>query len=196
MTMGFEGVPTGYCLAMARRLVLASRARIERVGHRNDPGIMSPRQWKEYREMQRRAGIAEEAERLRAQRIERDAGALGRLSTPALEVVTKTNDDCRPSWPSVRKVQLVVCSFFEISLVDLVSHRRTAAVVRPRQIAMYLARMITPLSLPQIAGRFGGRDHTTAIHAVRKIDALIKRDAVMNEEVLMLQRLLQPDGGE
>ena len=71
------------------------------------------------------------------------------------------------------------------------SSRRTANVVRPRQIAMYLAKTLTLRSLPEIGRRFGGRDHTTVLHAVRKIEGLVGNDAVLAEEVEILKRLLQ-----
>ena len=69
--------------------------------------------------------------------------------------------------------------------------RRTANVVRPRQVAMYLAKTLTLRSLPEIGRRFGGRDHTTVLHAVRKIEALVSRDVALSEEVESLKRQLQ-----
>ena len=73
----------------------------------------------------------------------------------------------------------------------LLSSRRTANVVRPRQIAMYLAKTLTLRSLPEIGRRFGGRDHTTVLHAVRKIESLVGNDNVLAEEIELLKRLLQ-----
>jgi chromosomal replication initiator protein len=64
-------------------------------------------------------------------------------------------------------------------------------VVRPRQIAMYLAKTLTLRSLPEIGRRFGGRDHTTVLHAVRKIEGLVGNDNMLAEEVELLKRLLQ-----
>ena len=69
--------------------------------------------------------------------------------------------------------------------------RRTANVVRPRQVAMYLAKTLTLRSLPEIGRRFGGRDHTTVLHAVRKIEALVSKDIALSEEVESLKRQLQ-----
>jgi chromosomal replication initiator protein len=63
-------------------------------------------------------------------------------------------------------------------------------VVKPRQIAMYLAKVLTPRSLPEIGRRFGGRDHTTVLHAVRKIEGLAKTDTNLNEELELLKRML------
>ena len=63
--------------------------------------------------------------------------------------------------------------------------------MRPRQIAMYLAKTLTLRSLPEIGRRFGGRDHTTVLHAVRKIENLVGNDNVLAEEIELLKRLLQ-----
>jgi chromosomal replication initiator protein len=64
-------------------------------------------------------------------------------------------------------------------------------VVRPRQVAMYLAKTLTLRSLPEIGRRFGGRDHTTVLHAVRKIEGLVAKDVALSEEVESLKRQLQ-----
>jgi chromosomal replication initiator protein len=64
-------------------------------------------------------------------------------------------------------------------------------IVRPRQVAMYLAKMMTPRSLPEIGRRFGGRDHTTVLHAVRKIEDQIGGDVKMAQEMELLKRLIQ-----
>jgi chromosomal replication initiator protein len=63
-------------------------------------------------------------------------------------------------------------------------------VVRPRQIAMYLAKVLTLRSLPEIGRRFGGRDHTTVLHAVRKIEGLVQGDKALAEEIEVLKRML------
>jgi len=73
----------------------------------------------------------------------------------------------------------------------LLSSRRTANVVRPRQVAMYLAKILTLRSLPEIGRRFGGRDHTTVLHAVRKIESLAGNDNAFAEEIEALKRQLQ-----
>jgi hypothetical protein len=79
--------------------------------------------------------------------------------------------------PTVERIQRAVCEHYHISMLDLLSERRTAVIVEPRQIAMYLAKMLTPRSLPDIGRRFNGKDHTTILYAVRKIAALLKEDA-------------------
>jgi chromosomal replication initiator protein len=72
----------------------------------------------------------------------------------------------------------------------MLSQRRTANVVRPRQIAMYLAKTLTMRSLPEIGRKFGGRDHTTVLHGVRKIEALVAIDGELDGEIQQLKRRL------
>ena len=81
-----------------------------------------------------------------------------------------------PRFPSISSIQRAVCAAFEIRMVELVSERRFKEWVLPRQVAMYLCKVMSPRSLPDIGRRFGGRDHTTVLHAVRKIEALIQTD--------------------
>lgn len=92
----------------------------------------------------------------------------------------------RTAYPRISLIQEVVAQRFEVSKLDMTSHRRTAAVVLPRQVAMYLAKEMTPKSLPEIGRLFGGRDHTTVLHAVRKIAAMV----VLNDE---LPELFDPE---
>jgi chromosomal replication initiator protein len=73
----------------------------------------------------------------------------------------------------------------------MTSERRARAVARPRQVAMYLAKQLTTRSLPEIGKKFGGRDHTTVMHAVRKIEELALADAALAEDVELLRRMLQ-----
>ena len=103
-------------------------------------------------------------------------------------------DLIRPMEPKrvkIEDIQRVVARQYNVSRADLLSSRRTANVVRPRQIAMYLAKTLTLRSLPEIGRRFGGRDHTTVLHAVRKIESLVDHDSVLAEEIELLKRLLQ-----
>ena len=100
----------------------------------------------------------------------------------------------RPQEPKrikIEDIQRVVARQYNVSRSDLLSSRRTANVVRPRQVAMYLAKTLTLRSLPEIGRRFGGRDHTTVLHAVRKIEALVSKDIALSEEVESLKRQLQ-----
>jgi chromosomal replication initiator protein len=85
----------------------------------------------------------------------------------------------------------VVARQYNVSRADLLSSRRTANVVRPRQVAMYLAKTLTLRSLPEIGRRFGGRDHTTVLHAVRKIEGLVGNDTMLADEIEVLKRQLQ-----
>ncbi len=91
----------------------------------------------------------------------------------------------------IEDIQKLVATHFNVSRADILSSRRTANVVKPRQIAMYLAKILTPRSLPEIGRRFGGRDHTTVLHAVRKIDALVAKDSALKRELELLKQLLE-----
>ncbi len=84
-----------------------------------------------------------------------------------------------------------VADHYNLRMSDLLSARRARAVARPRQVAMYLAKMLTSKSLPDIGRRFGGRDHTTVIHAVRKIEELRQSDSQIAEDVELLRRSLE-----
>jgi len=96
-----------------------------------------------------------------------------------------------PRRPKISDIQRAVCQHYNVTLVDLLSIRRTAKLVRPRQVAMYIAKTLLLKSLPDIAQRFGDRDHTTALHAVRKIEALVAKDVSLSDEVELLKRQLQ-----
>ncbi len=103
-------------------------------------------------------------------------------------------DLIRPQEPKrvkIEDIQRVVARQYNVSRADLLSARRTANVVRPRQVAMYLAKTLTLRSLPEIGRRFGGRDHTTVLHAVRKIENLVGNDTSLAEEIEVLKRQLQ-----
>jgi len=76
-------------------------------------------------------------------------------------------------------IQKTVAQYFDISFQDMKARRRTKAIAYPRQIAMYLSRDLTRLSLPEIGQFFGGRDHTTVLHACEKIDKEIKSSEKM-----------------
>jgi chromosomal replication initiator protein len=95
-----------------------------------------------------------------------------------------------PKRVKIEDIQKLVANRFSVTRQDILSARRTATVVKPRQIAMYLAKVLTPRSLPEIGRRFGGRDHTTVLHAVRKIEGLAKTDTGLNEELELLKRML------
>jgi chromosomal replication initiation ATPase DnaA len=91
---------------------------------------------------------------------------------PVAAVVLVADDDAPVTIPKVRDIQRAVCEHFKVSFIDLISHRRDRQATFPRQIAMYLCKTLTLRSLPDIGDRFGGRDHTTILYAVRKITRL------------------------
>jgi chromosomal replication initiator protein len=96
-----------------------------------------------------------------------------------------------PKRVKIEDIQRLVANHYNVSRADILSSRRTATVVRPRQIAMYLAKSLTLRSLPEIGRRFGGRDHTTVLHAVRKIEGMVAKDTELATEIDHLKRMLQ-----
>ena len=92
---------------------------------------------------------------------------------------------------TIEDIQKRVAEHFNIRLADMHSPRRARAVARPRQVAMYLCKQLTARSLPEIGRKFGGRDHTTVMHAVRKIEELSQLDATLAEDVELLRRMLE-----
>jgi len=92
---------------------------------------------------------------------------------------------------TIEEIQKRVAEHYNIRLADMHSARRARAVARPRQVAMYLAKQLTSRSLPEIGRKFGGRDHTTVMHAVKKIDELRQADAGFSEDVDLLRRMLE-----
>jgi chromosomal replication initiator protein len=92
---------------------------------------------------------------------------------------------------TIEEIQKRVAEHFNIRLADMHSARRARAVARPRQVAMYLAKQLTSRSLPEIGRKFGGRDHTTVMHAVRKVDELRATDSAFSEDVELLRRMLE-----
>ena len=92
---------------------------------------------------------------------------------------------------TIDEIQRTVCQFYRVDRTEMASKRRARAVVRPRQVAMYLAKVLTPRSYPEIGRKFGGRDHSTVIHAVRLIEDLRARDADMDGDVRSLLRQLE-----
>lgn len=92
---------------------------------------------------------------------------------------------------TIDEIQKRVAEHYNIRLADMHSARRARIVARPRQVAMYLAKQLTPRSLPEIGRKFGGRDHTTVIHAVRKVEELTAQDQSLRDDVELLRRMLQ-----
>jgi chromosomal replication initiator protein len=92
---------------------------------------------------------------------------------------------------SVENIQKTVADFYKIKVADMYSKRRPASIARPRQIAMYLAKELTQKSLPEIGELFGGRDHTTVLHAVRKIGAERQQHTELNQQLHVLEQTLK-----
>ena len=92
---------------------------------------------------------------------------------------------------SIEEIQKAVERHCKVGHIELISARRTASLVRPRQIAMFLSRHLTPNSLPVIGRKFGGRDHTTVIHAVRQIEKLRASDLEIDADVRHLLLMLE-----
>ena len=92
---------------------------------------------------------------------------------------------------SVENIQKTVADFYKIKIADMYSKKRPASIARPRQIAMYLAKEMTQKSLPEIGELFGGRDHTTVLHAVRKISAERQKNSELNQQLHVLEQTLK-----
>ncbi len=92
---------------------------------------------------------------------------------------------------SVENIQKTVADFYKIKVADMYSKKRPASIARPRQIAMYLAKDMTKKSLPEIGELFGGRDHTTVLHAVRKIGEERGRNSELNQQLHVLEQTLK-----
>ncbi|MGE5116712.1 MAG: chromosomal replication initiator protein DnaA [Betaproteobacteria bacterium] len=91
----------------------------------------------------------------------------------------------------VENIQKTVADFYKIKVADMYSKKRPASIARPRQIAMYLAKEMTQKSLPEIGELFGGRDHTTVLHAVRKIGGERQKNAELNQQLHVLEQTLK-----
>lgn len=96
-----------------------------------------------------------------------------------------------PKRVKIDDILRIVAKHYGVQRGDLLSSRRNQSIVRPRQVGMYLAKTLTSRSLPEIGRRFGGRDHTTVLHAIRKIDQLKQQDGALKEELDILTRMLK-----
>ena len=92
---------------------------------------------------------------------------------------------------TVEEIQRKVSEHFNIRLSDLIGPKRVRTFARPRQMAMYLSKQLTSRSLPEIGRRFGGRDHTTVMHGVRKIEELMQKDSQIADDLELLRRALE-----
>jgi chromosomal replication initiator protein len=110
------------------------------------------------------------------------------LAEKTLADLIRTRDVKRVRIEDILKI---VSRHYKVPRNELLSARRSRDVVRPRQIAMYLAKALTSRSLPEIGRRFGGRDHTTVLHSVRKVEQMIKDDMELGQEIELLKRMLE-----
>jgi chromosomal replication initiator protein len=125
-------------------------------------------------------------------RVVAHATLVGRAITPemaeeVLHDLLRAND----RRVTIEDIQKRVAEHYNIKLLEMSSHRRARIVARPRQVAMYLAKQLTSRSLPEIGRKFGGRDHTTVMHAVRKIEQLKESNAELTEDIELLRRMLE-----
>ena len=109
----------------------------------------------------------------------------------AEQIVRDLMRGAEPRRVRIDDILRTVSKHYGVNRGDLLSGRRNRSIVRPRQIGMYLAKLLTSRSLPEIGRRFGNRDHTTVLHAIRKIEQLMNDDSQLREEVELLKRLLR-----
>jgi chromosomal replication initiation ATPase DnaA len=95
--------------------------------------------------------------------------------------------------PSISRIKHVVAQHFNVSVLDMESQRRTMDIVRPRQVAVYLAKNLTRRSLPAIGRCFGGRDHTTALASVRRIEKIRAEDSAMDRDIKEIKAKLEAE---
>src|SRR6201996_1605736 len=123
--------------------------------------------------------------------VARVGGDLARLTLDEAQTILRPHLSCNERKVTVDQIQKTVAEHYGLKQADLISERRARAVARPRQVAMWLAKQITVRSLPDIGRRFGGRDHTTVLHAVRRIEALKGEDPAIARDVDVLLRKLR-----
>ncbi|HLZ74938.1 chromosomal replication initiator protein DnaA [Phenylobacterium sp.] len=123
--------------------------------------------------------------------VARVGGEVARLTLDEAQTILRPHLSCNERKVTVDQIQKTVAEHYGLKQADLISERRARAVARPRQVAMWLAKQITVRSLPDIGRRFGGRDHTTVLHAVRRIEALKGEDPQIARDVDVLLRKLR-----
>jgi chromosomal replication initiator protein len=123
--------------------------------------------------------------------IARVGGDVARLSLDDAQGILRPHLSVSERKVTVDQIQKTVAEHYNLKQADLISERRARAVARPRQVAMWLAKQVTVRSLPDIGRRFGGRDHTTVLHAVRRIDQLKNEDPTIARDVDVLLRKLR-----
>lgn len=123
--------------------------------------------------------------------VARVGADVAKLTLDEAQAILRPHLACNERKVTVDMIQKVVAEHYGLKQADLISERRARAVARPRQVAMWLAKQITTRSLPDIGRRFGGRDHTTVLHAVRRIEELKADDAGIARDVDVLLRKLR-----
>ena len=123
--------------------------------------------------------------------VARVGGDLARLTLDEAQTILRPHLSCNERKVTVDQIQKTVAEHYSLTQADLISERRARAVARPRQVAMWLAKQITTRSLPDIGRRFGGRDHTTVLHAVRRIEQLKAEDPAIARDTDVLLRKLR-----
>ena len=123
--------------------------------------------------------------------VARVGADVARLTLDEAQGILRPHLACNERKVTVDTIQKTVSEHYGLKQADLISERRARAVARPRQVAMWLAKQITTRSLPDIGRRFGGRDHTTVLHAVRRIEALKAEDPALARDVDVLLRKLR-----
>jgi chromosomal replication initiation ATPase DnaA len=166
----------------------ARQARIAEAGAREQDRLRAIRD-EAIRVSELKEKAREEAER------ERFAAILA-LSREALALRDAAKVRATVTYPSVRKIIFAVAKAFGVAPIDVMSHRRTYDVVLPRQVAMYLAKTTTLRSLPDIGRQFGGKDHSTILHGVRKIAARMAVDDSFRAKVEALRASVAPQTDE
>lgn len=156
----------------------------------------------QYKDLKIAAGVMEFLAHRITTNVRVLEGALTRLfafaSLVGREITLELTQDCladilRASDRklTIEEIQRRVAEHYNIRLSDMIGPKRLRTIARPRQVAMYLAKQLTPRSLPEIGRRFGGRDHTTIMHGVRRIEELMSTDSQLSDDLLLLRRLLQ-----
>jgi chromosomal replication initiator protein len=123
--------------------------------------------------------------------VARVGADVARLGLDEAQGILRPHLACNERKVTVDMIQKAVAEHYSLKQADLISERRARAVARPRQVAMWLAKQITTRSLPDIGRRFGGRDHTTVLHAVRRIESLKGEDAAIARDIDVLLRKLR-----
>jgi hypothetical protein len=184
---GHAMTPTQYALHHARKQRLARIAAAATTKGIVDTSVVDPSVARETRpEPAAPASVPPAASRPEPQ---------GRKA-PWFHIESETEAPDPSAGPGVREIQHAVCAHYGVSLRDLLSPCRHASIVRPRQVAVYLCKQMTALSMLKIGHLFGGRDHTTILVSNRKIAALLKTDAALAARVAALTEAITRQAGE